>query len=181
MFVMTVNDKVSLQLLEPQHAAALFAIVDREREYLRQWLGWLDNKRSVQTQALFIGSGLKQFAEGKGLTTGILYEGELCGTASITSYDPITKTATLGYWLSESYTGKGIATDVVRALMDYCFFERGVEVVEIRAAVGNIKSRAIAERLGFTWHSTAHNAENLYGRWVDHAVYQMTRKDYNHY
>lgn len=180
MFVMYVNDKISLQLLEPQHAQALFQVVERERNYLRQWLGWLDNTKNSQTQALFLSAELKKFAEGKALTTGILYEGELCGVAGINSYNPITKTATLGYWLSESFTGKGIITDVVRALVNYCFFERGMEAVEIHAAVGNIKSRAVAERLGFALQGTVSNAENLYGRWVDHAVYQMTRIAYNH-
>lgn len=180
MFVMYVNDKISLQLLEPQHAQALFQVVERERNYLRQWLGWLDNTKNSQTQALFLSAELKKFAEGKALTTGILYEGELCGVAGINSYNSITKTATLGYWLSESFTGKGIITDVVRALVNYCFFERGMEAVEIHAAVGNIKSRAVAERLGFALQGTVSNAENLYGRWVDHVVYQMTRTAYNH-
>ena len=66
---------------------------------------------------------------------------------------------------------------MVRALVNYCFFERGMEAVEIHAAVGNIKSRAVAERLGFALQGTVSNAENLYGRWVDHAVYRFPERE----
>jgi ribosomal-protein-serine acetyltransferase len=45
--------------------------------------------------------------------------------------------------------------------------------VEIRAASGNKKSRAVPERLGFKQEGCIRQAEYLYDHYVDHVVYGM--------
>jgi len=45
--------------------------------------------------------------------------------------------------------------------------------VEIRAATGNRRSRAIPERLGFAAEGTLRAAERLGERRLDHVVYAM--------
>jgi ribosomal-protein-serine acetyltransferase len=45
--------------------------------------------------------------------------------------------------------------------------------VEIRAASGNKKSRAVPERLGFKQEGCIRQAEWLYDHYVDHVVYGM--------
>ena len=46
---------------EPQ-AEAVFALVDENRDYLREWLPWLDNNRSVDDTRAFIKKSLEQMA-----------------------------------------------------------------------------------------------------------------------
>ena len=170
MFILPVHGQLQLQLLEPHDAEALVTLITAEHRHLKQWLGWLEEVPSLE----------QQFASGEALVTGIRYAGVLCGVISVNRFDHQTKTATLGYWLSERYTGQGIMTDAVRAMMSLCFFERAMQVVEIRVAQHNVKSRMVAKRLGFTEAETVPAAENLYGRFVDHVVYRMTREAYNH-
>ncbi len=69
-------------------------------------------------------------------------------------------------------------TKTVKALMHYAFEELQLNKVEIRAAVGNVKSRAIPERLNFTIEGTIRDAEWLYDRYVDHVVYGMLVKEW---
>lgn len=82
---------------------------------------------------------LKGFAENKSLTTVILFKGIMVGVAGFNQINWSNKTAHIGYWLGEQYQGKGIMTQVARALTDYAFKELGLHKVEIRAAAGNKK------------------------------------------
>jgi len=47
MFSIKIRDDLELGLLEQRHAEELFALVDHNREYLREWLPWVDNSRSI--------------------------------------------------------------------------------------------------------------------------------------
>ncbi|WP_029355066.1 GNAT family N-acetyltransferase [Bosea sp. 117] len=57
----------------------------------------------------------------------------------------------IGYWLGEPYWDKGIATEAVRALIDYAFGELGLEALVAAARVVNPASRRVVEKCGFQW------------------------------
>ncbi|MBS7538465.1 GNAT family N-acetyltransferase [Ancylobacter lacus] len=57
----------------------------------------------------------------------------------------------IGYWLGESYWDRGIATEAVRALIDYAFGELGLEALVAAARVVNPASRRVIEKCGFQW------------------------------
>jgi ribosomal-protein-serine acetyltransferase len=49
--------------------------------------------------------------------------------------------------------------------------------IEIAAAVGNVRSRAIPERLGFKLDGVLRERENVNGVMLDHAVYSQLRRE----
>lgn len=159
--------------MEIHDAAPLFQLTDESRDILRQWLSWVDYTQTAENSKSFIESALKQFADRKGLTTGILYRGELAGVVSFNDFDWKNGIASIGYWLGRHYKGKGIMTRAVSGLIDYGFYSLELNRIEIRAAVANRKSRAIPERLGFVQEGHIRQAEWLYDRYVDHVVYGM--------
>ncbi|WP_066365206.1 GNAT family N-acetyltransferase [Neobacillus fumarioli] len=173
MFVHKINEDLSLKLIELKDADRLFELTDQSRNYLREWLPWLDNTTKLEDTKEFIKMCLKGFAENKSLTTVILFKGIMVGVAGFNQINWSNKTAHIGYWLGEQYQGKGIMTQVARALTDYAFKELGLHKVEIRAAAGNKKSRSIPERLGFVNEGCIRQAEWLYDHYVDHVVYGM--------
>jgi hypothetical protein len=68
-------------------------------------------------------------------------------------YHPIDwadRKAEIGYWLGESFQGKGLMTEACKTLITYAFAELGLNKVEIHCAAENIRSCAIPKRLGFT-------------------------------
>ncbi|SES02388.1 ribosomal-protein-serine acetyltransferase [Gracilibacillus ureilyticus] len=179
MFEYKIDEEISLKLVELKDAERVFKLTDRSRDYLREWLPWLDSTTSIEDTKGFIKSSLKSFAGNESLTTFILYKGEIVGTAGYNRIDWTNNIAYIGYWLGEDYQGNGIMTRVVKALTDYAFHDLGLQKVDIRAAVQNKKSRSIPERLGFVNEGCIRQAEWLYDHYVDHVVYGMLAKDWN--
>jgi len=69
-------------------------------------------------------------------------------------------------------------TKVVQKLLEYGFVEASLNKIEIRCADKNYKSRAIPERLGFSYEATLRQCEWLYDQYVDHAIYSMLASEY---
>jgi ribosomal-protein-serine acetyltransferase len=88
--------------------------------------------------------------------------------------------AEIGYWLDKDTQGKGIITRATTTLVTYAFQEYGLNKVEIHAAVGNKKSRAVPERLGFTQEGILRQTEWLNGRAHDMVVYGVLASEWKH-
>jgi ribosomal-protein-serine acetyltransferase len=64
-------------------------------------------------------------------------------------------------------------TQAVRAMLDETLDAWGLHRVEIRATVENERSRALIERVGFTFEGVAREAFRLGDAFRDDAVYSM--------
>jgi RimJ/RimL family protein N-acetyltransferase len=60
----------------------------------------------------------------------------------------------IGYWIATAHTGKGLATEAVRALCRVGFELDALDRIEIHCDPENIKSAAIPARLGFVHEAT---------------------------
>ena len=178
MFYRHIDDELQLAIILPLYAGALYTLVDQNRDYLREWLPWLDDTTQPKDVEDFIKSVVTQMADGRGLACIILFRDNIVGVVSYNSIVSSTKTGYIGYWLDQDHNGKGIMTRSVEKLIEIGFDELGLRKVEIRCAVGNTKSRAIPERLGLKEEAVIRNAENLYGRYVDHAVYGVMKDEW---
>ncbi|MCJ0932033.1 GNAT family N-acetyltransferase [Virgibacillus halodenitrificans] len=178
MFTQYINDDISLKLLEKQDAQELFILVDKNRNYLKQWLPWVDNMKQEEDYEPVIDMWLNQFSSHNGFQAGILYKGELTGMVGFHGIDRANKKTSIGYWLGESYQGNGIMTIAVKALIDQAFHEYGLNRVEIQCGVDNKKSRSIPERLGFNQDGLLRDAEYLYDHFHDCVLYSMLAKEW---
>lgn len=172
-----VAEHIALKELELSDRDTLFALVDRNRSYLRAWLPWLDYNRSPSDTETFLQSIIDQRERGEGLQYGVLYKKNLCGVCGFHKFDKLEAVGTLGYWLSEDCGGRGIMTQAVEQLVAIGFRDLGLKKIEIRCAVDNQKSRAIPERLGFCEEWIRPDAEYLYDHYVDHAIYSMLAEE----
>jgi ribosomal-protein-serine acetyltransferase len=173
-----IDDETELRLLKERHAEELFALMDQNRKYLREWLPWLDTNKSLRDTKEFIEGSLEQFANNNGFQSGIWFRGKLAGVIGYHKIDWANRTTSIGYWLAVPFRGKGLMTKACRALVDYAFDEFGLNRVEIRCAVENQKSRAIPQRLGFREEGIIRQAEWLYDHFVDHMVYGILASEW---
>ncbi|MFD0824750.1 GNAT family N-acetyltransferase [Neobacillus sp. M.A.Huq-85] len=179
MIIQKINDDLSLKLIELRDGERIFELTNKSRDYLREWLPWLDTTTKLEDTIGFIEICLKGFAENKSLNAVILFNEEIVGVAGYNQINWLNKTAYIGYWLGEEFQGNGIMTEVAKALTSYAFNEFNLNKVEIRAAEGNRKSRSIPERLNYVNEGCIRQAEWLYDHYVDHVVYGILAEEWN--
>ena len=168
-----------LRLLEHHHADELFALIEHNRSYLRRWLPEWDVQKTRDDCKALIKSSLEQLAANGGYTLGVWWEGHLAGIIGAGHVDWENRSAMLGYWLGESYQGRGLMTDACRALVDYLFSELKLHRIEIRCATDNVKSWAVPKRLGFLKEGVLRQAQAFDGRFLDIEVYGLLAEDWN--
>lgn len=173
MFYRKITDSLEIRLSIPQFADELFELTNCNRQFLKQWLPWLDHIQSADDTRSFINTQLLGFAQGEALHISIFYEGKLVGVAGLNEIDKANSIGHLGYWLGEEHNGRGIMSQVVRELLTISADYYNLQRIDIRCASANSKSRAIPERLGFTHEGTLRRAERVYDQWFDHEVYSQ--------
>lgn len=179
MFTYKIDEEVSLKLPEHRDAERVFQLIDRSRDSLHEWLGWVQYTNSTKDTTQFIESSRSDFAANKSLVTLIVYQNQIVGTTGFNQIDWTNCNGTIGYWLDTKYEGKGVMTRAVQGLLNYGFDELNLNRIEIRAAIENLKSRAIAERLGFKQEGVIRQAEKLPKGFVNHAVYGILKEEWN--
>jgi len=179
LFILHIDDEISMRMLSIKDAESLFHITDKSRNYLRNWLSWVDDTTSVNDSISFIKNSFQTYAERTAITAGIFFKNKLIGIAGFNYLDWRNQIGEIGYWLVEEYQGQGIMTRVVKALVHYAFNELTLNRIEIRVAYHNHKSRAIPERLCFQKEGILRQAEWLYDHYVDLVVYAVLKKEWH--
>lgn len=180
MFTHKIDEQVILRTFEENDAEAFYQLTIHSKEYLKEWLGWLDNIQTVEDTAENIQSRLNEVLENRGhpISFAIIYNGEIAGTIGFGRIDQRNRTGVIGYWLGEQFQGRGIMSKSIEFLIGYGFNELQLNRIEIHVASENEKSRAIPERYGFKKEGVIRQAEFLYDHYVDHVLYGLLVEDW---
>ena len=91
----------------------------------------------------------------------------------------------LGYWLGETYWGKGYMTEAVQGVLKYGFEKLKLSLITATCYPHNKRSQKVLKKNGFIFEGTLHQAELTYnGNIYDHQCYylpgisQPTSEDY---
>lgn len=79
----------------------------------------------------------------------------------------------VGSWLEPAGTGKGLATQAARAIIDWAVRTRGAHRVEWQVKTGNLASIAVARRLGMTRDGVLREAVLHRGKRFDLEVWSV--------
>ena len=143
----------------PEDAEELFALTEANRARLREWLPWLDGCTRVEDTRANIEATLRQAEAGTGLAVCLWSEGRIAGVGGYNVIDRANLTGHIGYWLGGEFEGRGLMTAANRALVAHGFTVLGLRRQTIAAATGNVRSRAVAERLGFAMEGVLRESE----------------------
>ncbi|MBB6097203.1 ribosomal-protein-serine acetyltransferase [Deinobacterium chartae] len=172
MFTHDLGGGLELRLLEHRHAPELLEAVRANAAQLDRFLNIARELHDLERARQRIQVALDRFAAGHGLEAGIWFEGHLIGTVAL--HGGGRTRIEVGYWLTEPFQGRGIATRAAAAVTDHAFGGLGLHRVEMRCAVDNVRSRAVPERLGFRLEGILRGSYQVGDRFIDEALYALT-------
>lgn len=172
MFKIQINDSLDVRLIELNHANDLYVLIEKNRERLKEWFDWTDKVQNETDAKNYIHYVKGHIGKIGFMHASIWEHDKMIGVISHQNYKASNHSISIGYWLDIDSEGKGIMTDVVKAMTSYAFYQ-GLNKVEIFCAVGNSKSSRIPEKLNFTKEGLIRSAERLHGKYIDNYVYGM--------
>ncbi len=173
-----VRDGLALRTFTIEDVPALFAVVEKNRTYLRQWMPWLDITATEDRLRPFVQGCIDGYDSGISFRWALLVNGAISGVIALEDISEMHRRAKIGYWQAEEHQGRGQITDAARAVLRFGFEERGLNLIEIRAAVENRKSRAVAERIGMKFDGILRQRDWLYDHYVDLASYTLLEAEW---
>ena len=176
--IIKVRENLELRLRATEEAEETIAVINSNREYLRQWLPWVDHTHTTEDIVKVIKKWQDDFNAKTDIVLGVYLDNKYVGNMGLHRINKDHNSAMIGYWIASEYQGRGIMTDCVRTLTSYGFNEHGLNRIYILCAVGNKKSRAIPERLGYKLEGILQDAVCLYGVYHDEAVYGMVKRNW---
>jgi len=153
-------------------------VIDRHREDLRAWLTWVDATRSSSDAQRYAHYAQAQFDGHVAFDYAIRERDALVGSIGLHGIDWSNRHAEIGYWLAPEGRGRGIVTRACHALTTHAFARLELHRLEIRCVIENVRSRAVAERLGFRFEGTLREAYYLHDGFRDLALYAMTASEW---
>ncbi len=173
MFSVPVRDDVSLVLAEPRYAAEVAELIARNFDRLGQYQPWGETPPDADTMRKSLQERAEAFAQGRGVRTYIRRPGGFIGACGL-RIDVGSQSAEVGFFIDREHEGRGLASACVSVLTDLAFAEYGMVRVTLKTHVGNLRSRALAERLGFSYEGTARGGIRFGAdRFEDEAVYAV--------
>jgi [ribosomal protein S5]-alanine N-acetyltransferase len=176
---------VRLRPLRRRDGRAWSEVRNRDIEWLTPWESTLPHApasalgpANLATYRAMLRTFRRQVREGSALPFALDYEGRLVGQVTVTSIvRGSLQSASVGYWLDEAVAGRGLAPTAVAMVVDHCFGPVGLHRIELNVRPENVRSRRVAEKLGFREEGVRLRYLHIDRAWRDHFCYALTVED----
>ncbi len=173
-----VTEEIYLRKTDPLHAEALFSAIDKNRTYLNQFLPWVAYTKVLSDTVSYLIQATENCNQGTELTYNIYRKDALVGRIGLHQIDHVNNNASVGYWLAEDQQGQGIISKACSMLLKIGFEDFGFHRIEILTATDNLKSSAIALRLGFTHEGVLRQLEKHKDTYLDLNIYSLLKHEW---
>ena len=114
------------------------------------------------------------------ITYAIEYNGDIIGVSMITNIDWKNRNAEIGIKLinNTDYRGKGIATDVVKMMLNYSFKELGFNRIGANILQYNIPSQKLFQKCGFVLEGTKRKCIYKNNKFNDLYMYGILKEEF---
>lgn len=173
-----VSTTIELELVSPHTVEEVYAIVENNREYLAEYLNWLDKTKSSEDVYQNTRNALSRFADKKGIDYVIKKNGRIIGRISIWQTNEDAKVYEIGYWIVKEQSRKGIMTLCAKEMLKVGIEYLKAEKFEIYCIAENTGSNKVARKLGFTHEGTIRNSIKVNERLFSMNVFGLLKDEY---
>ena len=166
-------DNIKLEPTSELQAPQLFEAIYNNRTQLSEFLPWVDNIQTIADLKEYLKKAEILCQERKEASFLIIFDNAAVGRIGLHHLNLQNKIGAIGYWLTKDAQGKGIILKSCRALINYGFQNLGLHRIEIKAAVNNLKSQAIPEKLNFVKEGVLRQAEFVNNHFLDLYLFSM--------
>lgn len=135
----------------PGDGPALREAVVESLDSLRPWMPWAQTAPTVEEEEEAVRKGRVRFLERSDLWLLLFLKGTntVVGGSGLHRMDWDVPRFEIGYWCRSRFEGQGYITEAVRGISAFAFNTLGAQRVMIRMDKRNVRSRAVAERVGY--------------------------------
>lgn len=169
---------IGLRLIRARDARVLQRELLANRAWLEPWEATIPGAVGGFDMRLSIRRLLQQHREGVGYPFVMEYDGEVAGQLNIWGVARGSLcSATIGYWVSERFAGRGITPTAVAMATDAAFDLFGLHRMEICIRPENHASLRVVQKLGFRYEGLRRRFIHIDGDWRDHYAFALVREE----
>jgi ribosomal-protein-alanine N-acetyltransferase len=117
----------------------------------------------------------RTISEGSAMKFCIEIDGVAVGGIGVHPGEDVHRhTTTVGYWLGEEFWGRGIMTEAVTVVTDFCFENFPLRRISPEVFANNPASARVLEKAGFTFEGCLKNDVLKDGKLLDSLLYART-------
>jgi ribosomal-protein-alanine N-acetyltransferase len=106
-------------------------------------------------------------------------EGRVIGTIGLMNFTRANRSAEVGYSLSRAYWNRGLMTEALGAMLQYCFEGLRLNRVEAQHEVGNPASGAVMRNAGMRHEGTLRKRIFNKGKFHDMELYAILKEEFH--
>ena len=176
--IIEIDEEIKLVQLKDKDTMDIFNTIDSQRDYLGQWLAFVASTKELSDTENFVKSIILAEEDQFEYVFTIRKANEFVGLIGFTNTDRNNQKTEIGYWLSEDYQRQGIMKKAVSYLCNFGFNTLKMNRIQIRCALGNLRSQNIPKKLGFTLEGVERQGELMSsGIYTDIQVYSKLKSD----
>ena len=169
---------IAIRLIRQRDSRALQQELLTNRTWLRPWEATNpDGPVSIDMRSA-VRRLLQQYRDGGGIPFVMEENGTIAGQLNVWGIARGSlASATIGYWVSERFAGRGITPTAVALATDICFSELRLHRMEICIRPENTASLRVVEKLGFRYEGLRRRYIHIDGDWRDHYCFALVAEE----
>lgn len=136
------------------------------------------HRSSIGPYVAMVRTMRREARQGQALPWVVTYGGQFAGQLTVGSIVwGSARSGQIGYWIDESFAGRGIIPTALAMAVDHCFTVVGLHRLEASIRPENTASRRVVEKLGLREEGVRVRQLHINGAWRDHVCYAITAEE----
>ncbi|MFT3792207.1 MAG: GNAT family N-acetyltransferase [Rudaea sp.] len=170
------SNGLSIRKYEPGDVAGIVEAVQESVPTVGAWLDWCNKGYGTAEAEAWITHAHESWDKGDSFVFAVsdATSGDYLGGVGLSRIDHEKLSANLGYWIRQSYQGRGVGTQAARLAVGYAFEVLKLTQIEVVCGAANRPSRRVAEKTGARFQGLASGRLTYHGKSIDAAVYTIS-------